>query len=71
MNYEKKCVELKNLSEKDDLTNEYNKTNVALKSTKKEIQENANQKVTKKNEDTIEELLAFKIMRTGDKANNA
>ena len=36
LKHEIKCVELKNLkSERDDLTKEYNKTNVALKSTKK------------------------------------
>ena len=49
-------------------TKEYNKTNVTLKSAKKEIQENRHehQKVTKKNEDTIEELLAFKVMRSSE-----
>ena len=65
----KTCDEVKLLkSEATDLKKENSKINIALKTFKKEAKENnfEHEKVLKKNEATIQELLEFKMIKTSE-----
>ena len=67
--HEKTCAEVKVLkSEKDDLEKEKSKIIIALKTAKKEGKEknHEHEKIIKKKDETIEDLLAFKLIKTSE-----
>ena len=65
----KTCDEIKALrADNDDLKKENKKVNIALVATRKDLKENnsRSEKVIKKDEDTIKELLSYKLVNTSE-----